>query len=109
MMEKFTADEKVAIVLESFTSNNIAELCRWHGVSVSNFYKYRDKFIDSGKNRLYESGKARDNEYQKENEKLKKLMGDQALDIDELKKITEEIHTIVQTYSCTRLPLYTHG
>ena len=25
MMEKFTADEKVAIVMESFTANNIAE------------------------------------------------------------------------------------
>ena len=41
MMEKFTADEKVAIVMESFTANNIAELCRRHGVSVSNFYKWR--------------------------------------------------------------------
>ena len=28
MMEKFTADEKVEIVMESFTANNIAELCR---------------------------------------------------------------------------------
>ena len=40
MMEKFTADEKVAIVMESFTANNIAELCRRHGVSGANFYKW---------------------------------------------------------------------
>ena len=40
-MEKFTADEKVAIVMESFTSNNISELCRRHGVSVASFYKWR--------------------------------------------------------------------
>ena len=44
-----TTDGKVAIVMESFTANNIAELCRRHGVSVSNFYKWRDKFIESGK------------------------------------------------------------
>ena len=85
-MEKFTADEKVAIVMESFTANNIAELCRRHGVSVSNFYKWRDKFIESGKQGFYESGRSGYNEYQKENEKLKKLIGDKALVIDELKK-----------------------
>ena len=34
-----TVDEKVAIVMESFTSNNIAELCRRHGVSVSRLSK----------------------------------------------------------------------
>jgi len=83
-MEKFTADEKVAIVMESFTANNIAELCRRHGVSVSNFYKWRDKFIESGKQGFYGSGV--NNGYEKENEKLKRLVGDQALVIDELKK-----------------------
>ncbi len=38
-MEKFTADEKVSVVMESFTSNNIAELCRKHGVLVSRISK----------------------------------------------------------------------
>ncbi len=33
-MQKFTSDEKAAIVIESFTANNIAELCRKHRVSV---------------------------------------------------------------------------
>ena len=85
-MEKFTADEKVAVVMESFTANNIAELCRRHGVSVSNFYKWRDKFIESGKKGFYGSGG--NNGYEKEIKKLKRLIGDQALVIDELKKIT---------------------
>ena len=70
--------------MESFTANNIAELCRRHRVSVSNFYKWRDKFIESGKQGFYGSGG--NNGYEKENEKLKKLIGDQALVIDELKK-----------------------
>ena len=32
MIEKFTADEKAAIVMESLIANNIAELCRRHAV-----------------------------------------------------------------------------
>ena len=86
-MEKFTADEKVAIVMESFTANNIAELCRRHGVSVASFYKWRDKFIESGKQVFYSTGG--NNVYEKEIDKMKKLIGDQALVINELKKITE--------------------
>ena len=43
-MEKFTADEKVAIVMESFTSDNIAELCRRHGVSIASFYNFSISF-----------------------------------------------------------------
>ena len=76
--------------MESFPSNNIAKPCRRYGVSVSNCYKWRDKFIESWKKGFYESGRSGDNEYQKENEKPKKLIGDQALVIDELKKNTEE-------------------
>jgi len=86
-MEKFTVDEEIAIVMESFKSNNITELCRRYGVSISNFYKWRDKFIESGKKGFYKSGG--NNNYGKEFDKLKRLVGDQALVIDELKKITE--------------------
>ena len=84
MMEKFTADEKVEIVMESFTANNIAELCRKRGVAVSNFYKWRDKFIESGKKGFYETSSG--NTYEREINDLKRLVGDQALVIDELKK-----------------------
>ena len=62
------------------TANNIAELCRRHGVSVSNFYKWRDKFIESGKKGFYESGRSGENEYQKENERLKKLLAEKELE-----------------------------
>ena len=37
-METFTADEKIAIVMKSFISNNIAELYRRYGVSGFSFY-----------------------------------------------------------------------
>ncbi len=31
MPEKYTVEQKIAIVIESFTSTNIAELCRRYG------------------------------------------------------------------------------
>ncbi len=37
MPEKFTVEQKEQIVIESFTSTNIAELCRRNGVSVAQF------------------------------------------------------------------------
>ena len=46
--------------------------------------EWRDKFIESGKQGFYGSGG--NNGYEKEIEKLKRLVGDQALVIDELKK-----------------------
>ena len=36
------------------------------GVLGANFYKWRDKFIESGKAGFYGAGRSGDNEYQKE-------------------------------------------
>ena len=84
--------------MESFPSNNIAKPCRRYGVSVSNCYKWRDKLIESGKRIFYESGRSGDNEYKKENEKLKRLVGNQASVINEVKKLErEEIMEAVNT------------
>ncbi len=95
--------------MESFPSNNIAKPCRRYGVSVSNCYKWRDKLIESGKRIFYESGRSGDNEYKKENEKLKRLVGEQALVIDELKKITEggdnePVNNLRNRLSVSRIP-----
>ena len=84
MPEKFTVEQKEQIVIESFTATNIAELCRRHGVSVAQFHKWKDRFMEGGRKGLGES--SRGNEYQKEIDNLKRIVGDQALAIDALKK-----------------------
>ena len=84
MSEKFTVEQKVQIVIESFTATNIAELCRNHGVSVAQFHRWKERFLEGGRKGLGES--SRGNEYQKEIDDLKRLVGDQALVIDALKK-----------------------
>jgi len=88
MPEKYTVEQKVAIVMESFTSTNIAELCRRYGISVAQFHRCKSKFIEGLSRALGESSKG--NEYQKEIDDLKRPVGDQALVIAALKKSTRK-------------------
>ena len=83
MAEKYTVEEKVAIILESFIARNIAELCRRHGISVAQFHRWKDRFLEGGSKSLEVSSKG--NQYQKKIDDLKKLIGDQAMVIDTLK------------------------
>ena len=84
MPAKFTVEQKVQIVIESFTATNIAELCRRHGVSVAQFHRWKERFLEGASNAL--GGSSKGNEYQKEIDDLKRLVGDQALVIDAFKK-----------------------
>ena len=76
MPEKFTVEQKEQIVIESFAATNIAELCRRHGVSVAQFRRWKERSLEGGRKGLGES--SRGNEYQKEIDDLKRLVGDQA-------------------------------
>jgi transposase-like protein len=50
---KFTADEKIRIVLEGLRGEiAISELCRREGLAVSLYYKWSKAFLDAGKNGL---------------------------------------------------------
>ena len=64
--------------MEKFTANNMAYLYRRHGVLEVYFYKDRDKFIESWKKGFYSLSRSRDYEFLKENEKPKRLVGDQS-------------------------------
>ena len=84
MAEKFDVERKAQIVMESFVSTNIAELCRRYGVSVAQFHRWKERFLEAGKKGLAESSKG--NEYEKEIDDLKRLVGDHALVIEAFKK-----------------------
>ena len=85
MPENFTVEQKEQILNESFTATNTAELCRRLGVSAAQFHRWKERFLDGGRNGSEES--SRGNEYQKEIDDLKRLVGDQALVIGALKKV----------------------
>jgi len=87
---KWTVDEKFAIVLEGLREKkSVAEICREHQISESLYYRWRDKFLEAGKKGLV-NGASDDNVYKAEIEKLQKIIGKQAIQIEILKK-TEEL------------------
>ena len=87
---KWTADEKLAIVMEGIKEKkSVAEICREHQISQSQYYKWRDRFLEGGKKALV-NGSTDDNVYKAEIEKLQKIIGKQAIQIEILKK-TEEL------------------
>jgi len=85
MPEKFTIGQNEQTVIELFTATNIAELYRRHGVSVAQFLRWRERFLEGAGKCLGESSK--ENEYQKEIDDLKRLADDQTLAIAALKKV----------------------
>lgn len=85
MAEKFDVERKTQIEIELFVSTNIAELCRRYGVSVAQFHRWKERFLEAGKRGLAESSKG--NECEKEIDNLKRLVGDQALVIEAFKKV----------------------
>lgn len=89
---KWTAEEKLAIVLEGLKEKrSVADICREHRISQTLYYRWRDKFLESGKKGLI-NGSTDDNPYKAEIERLQKIIGKQAIQIEILEK-TEELLT----------------
>ena len=88
---RFTSAEKVRIVLEFFNTNiSTAELCRKHNLSPQTLYQWRDRFVEGGKASLNGTPNGDVcNNLQKENDSLKKLIGEITIANDILKKTLE--------------------
>ena len=87
---KWTVEEKLEIVLEGLKEKKpIAEICREHQISQTLYYRWRDKFLEAGEKGLINGG-SDDNVYKAEIERLQKIIGKQAIQIEILKK-TEEL------------------
>ena len=83
-------DEKLAIVMEGLKEKrSVVEICREHQISQTLYYRWRDKFLEAGKRGLA-GGVSGDNAHKAEIEKLQKIIGQQAIQIEILKK-TEEL------------------
>lgn len=84
----WTAEDKMAIVLLGLKEGKtVAEICREHQISQSQYYKWRDRFLDGGKHFLTNgNGYGGEKRYQGEIERLQKIIGQQAVIIDVLKK-----------------------
>lgn len=89
---RFSAEDKIRIVLEGFRKElPVTDLCRREGLSTALYYSWLKDFMEAGKSRL--KGDSLRNATTQEvkslradNTKLKELVGEQALEIQLLKK-----------------------
>jgi len=81
------AEEKIAIVLAGIKGEkSVAEICREHQITQGMYYKWRDKFLEGAKSAFTSENGSNHNGLKLENDQLKKIIGEQAIIIDTLKK-----------------------
>lgn len=87
---KWTTEQKVAVVLEGLRGQkSVSEICRTHQIVQSQYYKWRDRFLDGGSKNLASPADGGPKQPQVEVERLEKIIGRQAIEIDALKKIQD--------------------
>jgi transposase-like protein len=90
----WSVEEKFAIVVEGLKEQrSVAEICREHQISQNLYYRWRDKFLDAAKQGLVNGGSGNDQAYRQMIEKLQKIIGKQAIQIEILKKTDEWLGT----------------
>lgn len=90
--KRYSGEEKIRIVLEGLRGEEtVAELCRREGISESVYYRWSKEFLEAGKQRLVGNTKRQATsdevvELRRENEQLKQLVAELALNNRVLKK-----------------------
>ncbi|UCF44299.1 MAG: transposase [Planctomycetota bacterium] len=89
---KFSADEKIRIVLEGLRGQtSISEVCRREGIAASVYYKWSKGFLEAGKNgltrdTLRDATSDEVKRLRQENEQLKQSLADAILETQRYKK-----------------------
>ena len=79
---RFTEEQIIGILRQAEAGFRVVDLCRQDSISEATFYKWRSKF--SGMN-ISDAKRLR--QLEEENARLKRLVGEQALDIVVLKDV----------------------
>lgn len=79
---RFAETQIIAVLKEAEAGLPVADLCRQHGISDATFYNWRSKFgaMDATEARRLK-------QLEDENARLKRLVANQALDIEMLKEV----------------------
>jgi len=80
--KRFSEEQIISMLKEADAGMAPAELCRKHGVSQGTYYNWKAKYGD-----MTVSDARRLKELEEQNRRLKKLVADQALDIQMLKEV----------------------
>lgn len=79
--KRFSEEQIISMLKEADAGMPPAELCRKHGVSQGTYYNWKAKYGD-----MTVSDARRLKEVEEQNRRLKKLVAEQALDIQMLKE-----------------------
>ena len=80
--KRFTEEQIIGILREAESGTAVPELCRKHGMSNMTFYKWRRKYGGMDVSEARRLKQLKD-----ENRRLKRLVADQALDIQMLRAV----------------------
>jgi len=80
--KRFSTDQIINILKEADAGMATADLCRKYGISSATYYNWKAKYGD-----MTVSEARRLKELEQENGRLKKLVANQALDIQMLKEV----------------------
>ena len=89
---KFTAEEKIKIVLEGMRGEDtIPAICRKYAIHANNYFKWSKEFIEAGKRRLSgdtlrEATRDEVTELRRMNDLLKRELGEMFVENKEFKK-----------------------
>ena len=88
--KSWSDDQKLAIVLAALSGRqSISEIAREHGVNENQIYRWKDQFLESGRQGLSGAkGQTPDQRLAAENDQLKKLLGEKTLELDIVKKLS---------------------
>ena len=79
---RFTEEQIIAILAESDAGAQTSELCRRHGISANTFYRWKKKY---GGMDVSEARRLK--QLEDENARLKRIVADQALNLQVLKDL----------------------
>lgn len=82
---RFTETQIVTMLKEYEQGKKVVELCREHGLSEQTFYNWKAKYGGMDVNEL-----KRVKELEEENSRLKRIVANQALEIDAVKYVLEK-------------------
>jgi putative transposase len=82
MKKRYTEEQIIRILREAESGKTITSVCRQYGIAEATFYRWRQKYQG-----MAESELRRLKALEEENSRLKKIVAQQALDIDSLKEL----------------------
>ncbi len=90
--KSWSVEEKLAIVLAVLAvlgeRQSVAAIARQHGANENQVYRWKEQFLESGRRGLNGAGaQTVDRRLEAENNQLKKLLGEKALEMEILKKV----------------------